>query len=177
MPSAKSISKVSKQIKQKKGPLHPKGRKAKMLARASLREQKINLTKLHHAEYKDMELLIVRFFQDAITAGEYADLKSFKISDMKIFIEAFIDRDNEELEEMRNERRPGRPSTKKQDLLENRIKKEKHQYLTGWSVPNLTDVDTVELLRKWKGDQGGVTVIKHIICSKNSKDDENEMED
>ncbi|GMF62663.1 unnamed protein product [[Candida] boidinii] len=124
-----------------------------------------------------MELLIVRFFQDAITAGEYADLKSFKISDMKIFIEAFIDRDNEELEEMRNERRPGRPSTKKQDLLENRIKKEKHQYLTGWSVPNLTDADTVELLRKWKGDQGGVTVIKHIICSKNSKDEENEMED
>lgn len=165
---AKSLLKVEKKISKSKKSLHPKGRKAQHLARASLREERVNKKKLIHTMRKSEENLIVDFFQEYVKAAK--EEESFDLGTMKSLIESFIDRDHDELEQLRSSRRPGRPTTKKQDLLEFRLKQETHVYETGWKVPDLRDAENVQKLRAWGGGHGGLTSIKFILVKKHESE-------
>lgn len=163
---AKTLIKVQQKLQKKKTPLHPKGRKAQLLARASLREDRVNQKKLVHTMRKSEENQIVDFFQEFINLEEQLEKESFLLEDMKTLIQAFIDRDNEELEQLRKARRSDRPPSKKQDLLEFRIKHEKHMFETGWKVPDLRTAVNVAKLREWKGGHGGLTSISFCLVKK-----------
>lgn len=163
---AKSLLKVQQKINKKKSPVHPKGRKAQLLARASLREERVNKKKLIHTMKKTEENQIVDFIQEYINNEEALKKEVFDVDDMKALIETFINRDMDELEQLRASRRPGRPSSKRQDLLEFRIKQEQHVYETGWKVPDLRDPVNVTKLRLWQGGHGGLTSIKFVLVKK-----------
>ncbi|KAG7807655.1 hypothetical protein KL921_003950 [Ogataea angusta] len=162
----KSLSSVNKKLKNAKL-LHPKGRRAKLISRATLREENLAKRKLAQQEKKSNELQIVTYFQQVITENEqYSSKPQFSLEELQKFIEEFITRDDEELEELRAERRPGRPASKRQDLLEIRRKQEVHVYETGWNVPDLRDPKTVKLLRNWNGDRGSLTALKFGVVKK-----------
>lgn len=163
---AKSVLKVTKQLNKKKTLLHPKGRKAQLLARASLRDERINKKKLIHSMKKSEETLIVDFFQEFINSPAQLEVESFQLEDMKDLITTFIARDNDELEQLKAERRANRPASKKQDLLESRIKHETHVFETGWKVPDLRTLENVKKLRAWNGGHGGLTAIKFVVVKK-----------
>lgn len=170
---AKSLLKVQQKINKKKSPVHPKGRKAQLLARASLREERVNKKKLIHTMKKTEENQIVDFIQEYINSEEASKKETFDIDDIKALIETFINRDLDELEQLRAARRPGRPSSKRQDLLEFRIKQEQHVYETGWKVPDLRDPVNVTKLRLWQGGHGGLTSIKFMLVKKDGIPEEN----
>jgi len=179
MPIQHSLSKVQKTIQKSKGAMHPKGRKFKQLNRATLREQKIADKKMQHVEKKEFELLRVKFLQEAITNREGQE--TFSLDEIKLFIEAFLTRDDEELDKLKAERRKGRPPTNRQLLLENKKKHEAQEYLSGYLVPDLTDKLTVELLRNWNGTSGGAGIFKYVHVAKGttelpSKQDEKMQE-
>ncbi|AOA60511.1 Ribosome associating protein [Komagataella phaffii CBS 7435] len=169
MPIGKSLRKVTKNISKSKSAIHPKGRKFKQLTRASLREKKIAAKKELRSEQKQNDLLIVAFFQDSILETSRLDTKIFTIDDMKAFIETFIARDDQELQDLKDSRRPGRPASNKQMLLEARREQECGFYSAGWSVPDLTNEENVQRLRAWEGSFGGVTSLKFVSVSEKSQ--------
>ncbi|CAK7892596.1 hypothetical protein CAAN1_01S10792 [[Candida] anglica] len=164
MPIAHSLNKVSKSISKSKGSLHIKGRKFKQLNRATLRDQKLNDRKLKAKDIRDKGLLSVKFLQEAIRNRPERDV--FTLDDMKLFIEGYISRYDEELETLRHDRRPGRPATSRQQILEEKVKHERQIYETGFKIPDLSNKDTVEKLRLWTGSSGGTTVMKFVHISK-----------
>jgi translation machinery-associated protein 16 len=170
---AKSLLKVQQKIQKKKSPLHPKGRKAQLLARASLRDDRVNKKKLIHSMKKSEEIQIFHFFQEFINSETQISKDFFELDDMKILIQAFIDRDNEELKKLKTQRRADRPPSKKQDLLEFRIKQEQHYFQTGWKVPDLRDQTNVTNFRAWNGGHGGLTSINFCIVKKDGIPEDN----
>ena len=163
---AKTVLKVTQKIRKKKTLLHPKGRKAQLLARASLRDDRVNQKKLIHSMRKSEENLIVDFFQEFINSPSEIQKEKYEVDDLKSLIETFINRDNDELQTLKSERRADRPPSKRQQLLESRLKKEIHMYETGWKVPDLRTAANVSLLRLWKGGHGGLTAINFALVKK-----------
>mgnify|MGYP001559515348 FL=1 len=164
---AKSLLKVQQKINKKKSPLHPKGRKAQLLARASLREDRVNQKKLMHTMRKTEENQIVDFIQEFINSEDQMEKEAYNLDDMKSLIQSFVDRDNDELAKMKQQRRADRPPSKKMDLLEFRIKQENHLFETGWKIPDLRSSVNVAKLRAWKGGHGGLTALDFCIVKKN----------
>lgn len=162
----KSVLKVKQKLQKKKTLLHPKGRKAQLLARASLRDERVNKKKLIHSMRKSEENLIVDFFQEFINSPSEIEKECYELDDIKDLIATFINRDNAELETSRSERRANRPASKRQELLENRLQQETHLFETGWKVPDLRSTVNVSKLRAWKGGHGGLTAIKFILVKK-----------
>lgn len=160
MPNARSLRKVTKQAKIKKGSLHPNGRKAKMLAKSTLREEKVNRTKLQHALRKNDQLQIVNYMQESI--NRFPDQETFSLDEERAFVDEFIRRGDEELDQLKHERRPGRPATKRQDQLQMNRDREYAVFKSGWKLPDLRVPQNVKRLRSWKGDSGTLTAIDFV---------------
>ncbi|KAL7666856.1 Translation machinery-associated protein 16 [[Candida] zeylanoides] len=168
MPVSHSLSKVSKSISKSKGHLHIKGRKFKQLNRATLRDNKLNTRKQKSQDLRDKELLSVKFIQEAVRNRPEKEV--FTLDDMKSFLEGYVSRFDEELVELREARRPGRPATSRQQILEEMVKHEQGIYETGFKCPDLTDKPTVDRLRLWTGSSGGTTVMKFVFVNKDMID-------
>lgn len=161
MPVGKSLSKIQKKVEKtgKSASLHPQSLKLKQLNRATLRKEKISKQKATRDSLKDDKNLRIHFFKDAVNLD---DKKTYDLEEMKQFINAFISRDDNELEKLKSDRRPGRPASSRQDLLENRIRQEKKEFHSGFKMPNLSDKKTVEHLKNWSGDHSGLSIMKFI---------------
>lgn len=167
MPIAHNLNKVTKALSKSRGAMHVKGRKFKQLNRATLRDKKITAKKATTQERKDHEMAKLFFLQKLLQEDpDFKSYETFTLDQMKGLIEMFISRFDEELETYRNERRPGRPQTNKHQILEEKVKHEKHIYDTGFEIPDLSDKSTVEKLREWNGTTGGTTVMKFIHITK-----------
>lgn len=165
MPITKSLHKVSKKLaKQSSGAMHVKGRKFKQLNRATERDNKLKLKKLRFAEQKNHELLVYLHIQESI--NEQPELVKFTMDDMRRIIDAYICRNDEELEEMEKERRPGRPMTNKHQIKLEKRKHDQHIFETGFKCPDLTDIQTVSRLRNWNGTSGSVSSWKWTLVTK-----------
>ena len=173
MPIAHSLKKVAKNVSKHSGQMHIKGRKFKQLNRATLRDQKLTERKRNSQEHKMKELESLRFFQAAI---QNRGNSSFLMEEIKIFIESYLSRFDEELSTLRLDRRPGRPPTTRQQKLEQQLETDKQLYQTGFRVPDIRDKKTVENLRNWNGSPGGTTILKLIRVTKDLSD-ATEMED
>lgn len=175
---AKSLLKtVSKQAKKQN--LHPRGRKTKQIARAAIREDRVATKKFHHALAKTYETQFLQFLQENVSNTIEAevddptdDIPTFSISDVQDLLETWISRNDDEIESLKEQRRPGRPKSKKLEQLEEVKAKEVHQFETGWKVPDLRHKQTCVFMKSWAGDHGKLTAMKHIILKKSDKDDE-----
>ncbi|ODV77450.1 uncharacterized protein CANTADRAFT_56349 [Suhomyces tanzawaensis NRRL Y-17324] len=163
MPLAHNLNKVTKNLSKSTGTIHIKGRKFKQLNRATLRDKKITAKKLKSLEQKENELAVIFFLQKLIKDDEdFSKFETFTLKQMKGFVELFIQRYDDELDQLRADRRPGRPQTNRQQILEEAVKHDRHVYETGMKIPNLTDKETVDRIRAWNGTTGGTTVMKFV---------------
>ncbi|KAK7681053.1 hypothetical protein QCA50_015890 [Cerrena zonata] len=151
MPIIKNLNKVNKNLAKSTGQMHIKGPK-----------------KMKHQEQKDNELRFIVHLQEKV--NEEPEKVTFGLQDMKDFVESYISKDDEEIKELQDERRPGRPATARQNILEEKRKHDQHIYDTGYKLPDLSDKQTVERLRLWNGTHGGVTIMKYIHIHKDMKD-------
>lgn len=167
MPLAHNLSKVTKNLSKSTGSIHIKGRKFKQLNRATLRDKKLTAKRAKSIEQKENDMASIFFLQKLINDDDdFKKVETFSLAEMKAFVELFISRFDDELQQLREERRPGRPQTNRQQILEEKVKYDKRIYATGFKTPDLTDKATVERLRLWNGTTGGATVMKFVLLTK-----------
>lgn len=152
MPVSKSLKKVAKKVKGQDKSLHPNGRKFKQMSRATLREEKLQKNKIERHGMKEAQLFRYKFFQQVAksvveknnkkeasddtttaTTSDKQEITPFTEEQIKDYIVRYIARDNEELEQLKAKRRPGRPASSQQDALQTKINKEKQEYRSGFS--------------------------------------------
>jgi translation machinery-associated protein 16 len=81
-------------------------------------------------------------------------------------IEDYLGRDDEELAKLKAERRPGRPPSTRQNLLEINQKTEQDEYASGFWVPDLEDVINLRKLKEWNGQWAQLATLKFARISK-----------
>ena len=77
----------------------------------------------------------------------------------------FLTRHNDELQELKADRRPGRPPHKRELELKEIIAKELQEYNEGFEVPDLTSATNVKLLRDWQGDPQALPLFRMVRIS------------
>lgn len=169
MPLSKSLSKINKNMKNRKKAtgkaitIHPNGRKFKQINRATLREAKIQERKREFTERRSNELARIKFMQDLInTLDDFKENTTFTTLEIAQFIQLFINRDDDEINEFKAKRRANRPPHNKQVLLENKKKLEMEEFTKGFQIPDLTLEENVKFLRNWNGSFGAMSTLKLI---------------
>ncbi len=81
-------------------------------------------------------------------------------------IEDYLGRDDEELAKLKAERRPGRPPSTRQALLEQNQSIEQGEYASGFWVPDLEDSENLKKLKEWNGQWSNLATIKFARISK-----------
>lgn len=164
MPLSKSLSKIQKNLKSggKKVTVHPNGRKFKQLARGTLRENKIAAKKRAHNERRSNELSRIKFIQDVINTDSFKDRETFDHKEVAVFIQQFISRDDPELESLKKKRRPDRPPSNRQLILQQKRDSEFQEFEKGFLCPDLTDEKNVKFLRNWNQSFGLMSTLKLV---------------
>lgn len=75
---------------------------------------------------------------------------------------SFIDREDEELDEARRQRRPGRPKLKAEEQIMQRKDPEEREFKAGFWVPELRDEESRIKLERWSGDWAGLNTLTFI---------------
>lgn len=155
MPVVKNLKKLQK--KQSSTQLHPNGRKFKQLGTAELRQSKLNTLKAKRNDLHERKLERHRFFQ-ALDKQLQKDV--YTEQELRTMCEEFVNRNLPELQEMEKSRRPGRAPTNKHQQLKLLYDNEQEEFTTGLNVIDLTDPKTVENIRRWDGEWGGLNTLK-----------------
>ncbi|KAH0538519.1 hypothetical protein FGG08_004906 [Glutinoglossum americanum] len=154
----KNAIKAQKKIRQKRGSnansLHENSRDAQMLRRASAREDKLAQITARRAKLNRPH-----------SAKEAKE--PFTIDSIRSLIQMYLHRDDKELSKLRGERRPGRPSSTKEDMLKQRIETEKKEFETGFNIPDMEDAKNVEALLGWTGEWSALS--RTFLDGKNIK--------
>ena len=75
---------------------------------------------------------------------------------------SFIDREDDELAEAKQERRPGRPPTKTEERISQRKEAEEREFRGGFWVPELRDEESRLKVERWGGEWGGLNTLGFI---------------
>ncbi|EMC99629.1 hypothetical protein BAUCODRAFT_343317 [Baudoinia panamericana UAMH 10762] len=149
MPS--KLAKVQKQVTRKKGTkinsLHENSRDARRLRKASNRDDRVARLNSTREKANRQWLERVAFFQDRLPET----LNPLDMTSIKELIEEYLGRNSEEIEQLRAERRPGRPASTRLTLLEQQTEQERKEYESGYWLPNLQDAETLQRLDAWNG--------------------------
>ncbi|KAH6873177.1 hypothetical protein J4E91_001501 [Alternaria rosae] len=159
------LDKVHKKITKKKGKnpnLHEGSRDTKRLQSAAQRDEKLNRVFKQRKDQNRTYILRVKSFQ-SYTAEHVAPLS---VPEIQAMIEDYLGRDDEELAQLKAARRPGRPASTRQNLLEIHQKTERDEYAAGFWVPDLEDVLNLKKLKEWNGEWAQLATLKFSRISK-----------
>ncbi|KAK4697111.1 translation machinery-associated protein 16, partial [Lecanoromycetidae sp. Uapishka_2] len=78
----------------------------------------------------------------------------------------YLSRHDEELAELKSQRRPGRPSSTREDLLKQHTQTEDREYTGGFWMPDLTDGGNLKTLRGWNGEWTALNTLKYVRVSR-----------
>lgn len=76
--------------------------------------------------------------------------------------ESFIDREDEQLDEAKAQRRPGRPRTKVEEEINLRKDTEEREFKSGFWIPDLRDEESRFKVERWTGEWGGLHTLKFV---------------
>lgn len=165
MPSR--LAKVQKHVKKKKGEkinaLHENSRDAQRLRGARARDDRVARLSAVRDKANKQWIDRVVFFQERLPET----LHPLDVEKIQLLIEEYLRRNDDELEDLKLERRPGRPPSSRQNLLEQQVKAEEQEYESGFWIPNLQDEETLVKLDRWKGDWVGLGIMRFVRVSKN----------
>ncbi|EER37766.1 conserved hypothetical protein [Histoplasma capsulatum H143] len=152
----KTLHKVQKQIakqRRKLDSLHENSRDSKRLRRAGEREHKLAVAASVTMKGRQSFVDRVHFFKEniqdppaALSDGEMAQL-----------ITRFIARHQPELAQLQQERRPGRPPVKREEVLREKIEAEGREFESGFWLPDMSDEENIKKLAKWNGEWSSMT--------------------
>lgn len=105
-------------------------------------------------EAEQIHGLIQKFFYNALT---------YRVT---LTTTSYLSRYDEELAELKSQRRPGRPSSTREDLLQQFMTTEDREYNGGFWIPNMQDVGNLRILREWNGEWTALNTIKYVRLSR-----------
>ncbi|SNX82815.1 uncharacterized protein MEPE_01521 [Melanopsichium pennsylvanicum] len=163
----KKISERS--IKKKSGPTHPYSRRATQLARVAHRRDKLTQAKsvrhrFSNAKVDRLSTLILMLPDDVDALPDLQSVHAF-------ISENFLTRHDDELEQLKSERRPGRPPHNRELELKQIIAKELQEYDEGFELPDLTSTINVKLIRDWQGDPQALPLFRMVRISGKNHDE------
>ena len=79
---------------------------------------------------------------------------------------SYLTRHDQEIAELKSQRRPGRPSSNREDLLQQSVKMEYREYDGGFWIPDMQDEGNLGLLRGWNGEWTALNAFKYVRLSK-----------
>ena len=160
MPS--KLAKVQKHVAKKKGSkitsLHENSRDAKRLRRAGARDDRVARLSATKERSNKPWTDRIAFFQDRLPET----LHPMVMEDIQALIPEYLARNDEEIDLLKAERRPGRPASNRQTLLEDLKKTEDREYDSGFWLPNLQDEETLIKLDRWKGGWIGLGILRFV---------------
>lgn len=184
MPSNK-LSKVQKHITKKKGKnpnLHENSRDTKRLQSASARDDKLNRLaaireKQNRPYCKTMPISLV--CPRILTPPPVLRTKAFQsytlehhntlpLPEIQLLIEDYLGRDDEELSQLKAQRRPGRPPSTRETLLEHNRATEQAEYVSGFWIPEL-DEENLKRLKLWDGKWASLNTIRFSRITKDGR--------
>lgn len=104
----------------------------------------------------------ILFLQDEIPDP----LRPLTDAEVHQVIEKYLRREDESLDALKAERRPGRPKSTKQNLLEQQQNQEQKEYESGFWVPDMRDEATLLKLRNWKGEWIALSPLSYVRVEK-----------
>lgn len=158
----KSLEKTRKRIAKKRNGnvvLHEFSRDTKKLHKAQVRDER--LEKLAAARKKHDQPLIHRitFIQKAAQENESQPFDLAKIQDL---INQYVHQHDQELEELKKSRRPGRPASVKEDLLSLKVETLRKEQQNGFFLPDLTKQNNLDLLNRWEGAWSFLAAMSYV---------------
>jgi translation machinery-associated protein 16 len=88
------------------------------------------------------------------------------VAEIQAMIEDYLGRDDEELTTLHSERRAGRPPSTRETLLKQNQQVEQGEYASGFWVPDLEDLENLEILKTWTGRWAGLATLKFCRIAK-----------
>lgn len=167
---ARALDKVQKKISKKKGgkltALHENSRDANRLRQAGAREDKI--ARIMTAAHKSNGVYVHRvlWFQEAMNERGSSPLSDAEIQQL---VEDFIAREQEELDELKAAHRPGRPRSKAEERLQDRIDAEEREFKAGFWMPDLRNEECLTKLGRWGGQWGGMSTMTYVRVVKGNE--------
>ncbi|KAJ5153119.1 uncharacterized protein N7482_009597 [Penicillium canariense] len=160
MPS-RSLQKVHKQISKKRGvvdSLHENSRDAQRLRRAGARDDRLSRHGAMSLKARQPYMERMQYFHNA------AQTIVEPLSDTQLIemVLKYINRDGEEIAQLKQERRKGRPPTRREEALSLRTETEEKEFKTGFWLPDLGDADVLHALKHWNGIWSGLSPMKFI---------------
>lgn len=163
---ARSLHKVQKQIAKKRGAkpsaLHENSRDARRLRQAGAREEKLGRIMNAAARSNQKYVERVAWFQRALVDQE----KLLNDQDVSRLVEEFIGREDEELAELKAAQRPGRPQSRAQEHITQRIENETKEFKAGFWMPEVRSKEALTKLQQWGGQWGGLNTLHFIRATK-----------
>ncbi|KAI1475937.1 hypothetical protein K445DRAFT_66655 [Daldinia sp. EC12] len=161
----KTFERTRKAIAKKKGAvdsLHQYSRDSKRLHRAQVRDEKLEKIAASRKKNDKPYLERATFFQEALRQYDSQPLQMDVIHEL---IKTFVHQYDEELNEIKKARRPGRPASTKEDLLKVKIDNLQKEYQNGFLIPVLDTEENVSLLTRWEGSWSYLTTLKWVRIS------------
>ncbi|KAI1762294.1 translation machinery-associated protein 16 [Hypoxylon sp. FL1150] len=161
----KTLERTRKAIAKKKGPiesLHQYSRDSKRLHRAQVRDEKLEKIAASRKKNDKPYLERATFFQEAIGQNEGKPLQMDVIQEL---IQTYVHQYDEELNEVKKARRPGRPASAREDLLKVKIEKLQKEHQSGFLLPVLDTEENAAVLGRFEGSWSYLTGLKWVRIS------------
>ena len=68
---------------------------------------------------------------------------------------------------MQQERRPGRPTSTREDLIKQRLVAEEREYDNGFWIPDMEGEKNRLMLRGWNGDWTSLSTLEYVRLARN----------
>ncbi|OAA82073.1 hypothetical protein LEL_01618 [Akanthomyces lecanii RCEF 1005] len=162
-----SLHKTRKIIAKKRGgvvnSLHAKSRDSMRLRLAHARD--IRLEKQANARVRKEEPIVdrIEYFHNYL---KEKDVTRLELPEVQTLIHNYVHQHDEEFNEVKKARRPGRPASTREDQLKRRIDTLEEEYEKGFLIPDVFDEDNG---KKLMGYEGSWAYIATIAWSKVSK--------
>lgn len=158
----KSVNK--KQNGNKVNKLHENSRDAQRLRAAGARDDKVLRVASRRRKENKLWIDRIAFMQARLPET----LHPMSLEDVKDLIQQYLARYDAEIAQLKAERRPGRPATTRQVLLEQQVTTEAQEYAGGFWLPNLQDAETLVKLDAWDGRWLGLGNLRFIRVAKDA---------
>ncbi|KAJ2481902.1 translation machinery-associated protein 16 [Coemansia sp. RSA 2131] len=151
---------------------HPYSRKARQISRAMNKEALLSKAKIDRVNSAMSRGQKIVWFRDRINEDDLKTQKTWTIMEMRLLLDEYLQRNDEDIEELRVKREETRGLSPKEELFVQVMETErKEAKLAGLDVPDLNNGLVVKTLRIWDGDVNSITTIKLVKCKPTDADE------
>ncbi|OQD77305.1 hypothetical protein PENDEC_c003G02697 [Penicillium decumbens] len=157
----RNLQKVQKHISKKRGAIgamHENSRDAQRLRRAGARDERLIKHNANVDQARRPYLDRIRYFYEAVQTIE----NPLSDTELAEIVTKYINRDEEEMAQLQQERRKGRPPTRREEALTQRTQTEEKEFKTGFWMPDLSDADVLIAVKHWNRQWSGLSPLKFI---------------